>query len=96
MSHQAGATGVYQINAGSNSVPVLDQRTLKMSPGTPNLSANLPMPIDICGGTGSQEVIRVRSEEFIRPKYVKIWCKGGLCAGQARVGKKKWPSPIAT
>lgn len=46
---------------------------------TPSLATTCQVPADICGGVGSQESIRVRPAEFIRPQKIIIW----LCEGRA-------------
>ena len=58
-----------------------------MSQGTPSLAATCWVLAHLCGGAGSQGVIRVRPAELITPKQTKIWpCDG---RSPSRLGKKK-------
>ena len=62
------------------SASAVSEAIQQMSQGVSSLAATLWVPADLCGGPWSQEIIRVRQAEFIRPKEIKIW----LCEKRAQ------------
>ena len=69
MSYQIRAIGIYQIDTGSTLVSVLGLRPLiKLSQDITSLAVTCWVLTQPCGGLESQEVVRGRSAEVIRPK----------------------------
>ena len=65
-------SGVHQIDIGSISVGVESEVTQQKSQHIPSLHAICWVPTDLCGVVGSQEAIRVRLAEILRPKQTNI------------------------
>ena len=54
------------------------------------------MPTELCGGAGSQEVVRVRPAEFIRTNPIVIWPHKGRALHRLDVQGQNVPCPRAT
>lgn len=69
MGHQVGDSGLHQIDTDSKlGASAGSEATQQKSHGKPRSVATLLVPEDLCGGVGSQGVIRMRPSEFIRLK----------------------------
>ena len=79
MSHHVEASGVLDLYWFKLSASAGSEATQLMSQGVLSLASTQQVPEDICGGTESQGIIRLRPEEFIRSKQAKIW----LCEERA-------------
>ena len=95
MRHQVGLSSVHQIKTGSFLVGS-EASQLMSHREYINLTATRWVLADLCGGTGSQGVIRMRPAEIMRPKQTKIWlCESseGRDQGSALFGyaRRKWP-----
>ena len=82
MSHQVGVSGVYKVdNRFKLSTSAGFEAAQQKSQATPRLSATSLGPVDLCGQLGSQGVLRVRPEKFIKLKQTKsltTWRKGSI------------------
>ena len=82
VSHQEGVSGVHQIDIVQTWCQSLVWTIQQKSQGIPCLVVSHWVPTDFCGVAGSQEVIRARPAEIIRPKHTKTGhVKGGFYTG---------------
>ena len=63
---------IQQIDRFKRGASAGSEATQQMSQGISSVAATWQVPADLCGGAGSQGVIRVRPAKFIRPKWTKI------------------------